>query len=200
VHGILKELAKVFATLPGLGPRSANRIAITLAEHKDEMTEVMIKLLQKMQKTISKCDICANFCESDICHICSDYNRDKNQICIVSEITHLWAIEKMGQFEGVYHILGGTLSMIDAIGPNDIDFEALERRINNQDGPTECIIAMNPTIQGQATTHYIQELLKRYENITTSALALGMPMGSQLDYLDNGTIAMAMASRKEIGK
>lgn len=198
MRGILKEIAKIFETLPGLGPRSARRIAITLAQEKDATTQVLIQLLERMQQSIKKCTVCNNLSENDVCYICADSNRDHDQICIVSEIGDLWAIERMGQYEGVYHILGGTLSIAKAVGPDDLDFESLETRLSDSLQHKECIIAMNPTIQGQATIHYVQSILKRYDNITISTLALGIPMGAELDYLDNGTIAMAMASRKEI--
>jgi len=197
MRGILKEIAKIFETLPGLGPRSARRITITLAQQKDETTDLLIRLLTRLQNSIKKCSICNNFSEHEICYICSDMNRDHSQICIVSDIADLWAIERMGQYEGIYHVLGGTLS-ITTITHDDLDFDALETRLSDNLDHLECIIAMNPTIQGQATIHYLQNLLQKYNNITISTLALGIPMGAELDYLDSGTIAMAMASRKEL--
>ena len=198
MHGILRDLSRILASLPGLGPRSARRIAITLAEQKEDTTEVLIQLLNQMKHTIRKCRICNNLCQDSSCHICSNHSRDKNQICIVAEISDLWAIENMGQYDGVYHVLGGTLSIANAIGPDSLDFHTLEMRLGENMEAKECIIAMNPTIQGQATVHYIHEILKKYDHVTISTLALGLPMGAQLDYLDNGTLAMAMASRKEM--
>lgn len=198
MNGVLKDIAKIFASLPGLGPRSARRISITLALQKDDTTKKIITLLQKMQQTIKKCEKCNNLSEETVCYICKDYSRDHNQICIVSEITDLWAIERMGQYEGVYHVLGGELSIANAITPDDLNFEKLEETIMNSQETKECIIAMNPTINGQATVHYIHEILKKYDNIVISTLSLGIPMGSELDYLDTGTIAMALASRKEL--
>ena len=198
MQGILKDLSKLLGSLPGLGPRSARRIAITLAEQKENTTEILINLLQELKNKIRHCNICNNLCEGPTCHICSNKSRDQQQICIVSEISDLWAIENVGQYEGVYHILGGNLSITNAIGPETLHFESLETRLSSDLEPKECIIAMNPTIQGQATVHYIHELLKKYDNITISTLALGLPMGAQLDYLDNGTLAIALSSRKEI--
>jgi len=198
VHGILKDISRILASLPGLGPRSARRIAITLAQQKEDTTQVLIELLSQMKNSIRKCKICNNLCQDNTCHICSNHSRDSNQICIVSDISDLWAIENMGQYDGVYHVLGGTLSIANSIGPDALDFMTLEQRLSDDTEPKECIIAMNPTIQGQATVHYIHEILKKYDHVTISTLALGLPMGAQLDYLDNGTLAMAMASRKEM--
>ncbi len=198
MHGILKDISRILASLPGLGPRSARRIAITLAQQKEDVTPVLIELLKQMKNTIRKCRICNNLSQDSICHICSNHSRDQHQICIVAEISDLWAIENMGQYDGVYHVLGGTLSIANAIGPDSLDFHTLEMRLGESLERKECIIAMNPTIQGQATVHYIHEILKKYDHVTISTLALGLPMGAQLDYLDNGTLAMAMASRKEM--
>lgn len=201
MHGILKDISRILASLPGLGPRSARRIAITLAQQKEDTTQVLIELLNEMKNSIRQCRVCNNLCQDSICHICNNHSRDKNQICIVAEISDLWAIENMGQYDGVYHVLGGTLSIANAIGPDSLDFHNLQMRLEDTEPniePKECIIAMNPTIQGQATVHYIHEILKKYDHVTISTLALGLPMGAQLDYLDNGTLAMAMASRKEM--
>jgi len=197
MHGILKDLSKLLCSLPGLGPRSARRIAITLAQQKDT-TNFLSQLLEAVQKKLTNCKTCNNIAQSNTCHICENKARDHNQICIVSEVADLWAIENIGQYEGVYHVLGGNLSITNAIGPETLNFELLEERLSSSLDQKECIIAMNPTIQGQATVHYIQEILKKYDNVTVSTLALGLPMGSQLDYLDNGTLAIALTSRKEI--
>lgn len=198
MHGILKDISRILGSLPGLGPRSARRIAITLALHKEDTTDLLIKLLTQMRNTIRQCNTCNNLSENAICHICTSPARDKNQICIVSEVTDLWAIERIGQFDGVFHVLGGTLSIANAVGPDSLDFDKLEARLSNDTEHKECIIAMNPTIQGQATVHYIHEILKKYDHVSVSTLALGLPMGAQLDYLDSGTLAVALASRKEI--
>lgn len=198
MHGVLKDLTRLLSSLPGIGPRSARRIAITLAQQKEDTAMILVELLNQMKNTIRKCKMCNNLCQESICYICHNRNRDQNQICIVSEVADLWAIENMGQYDGVYYVLGGTLSIANAIGPDNLDFETLEYRLTMDMEAKECIIAMNPTIQGQATVHYIHEILKKYDHITISTLALGLPMGAQLDYLDNSTLAMALLSRKEI--
>jgi len=196
MDGVLKDLSKLLAKLPALGPRSARKIAITLALEK-ELTQQLIALLNTTHNTIKNCSVCNNLSQEEICYICRDHNRDHNQICIVSEITDLWAIERISQYNGVYHVLGGAISTTNE-QLEDVDFEKLEIRVNSSDSIVECIVAMNATIQGQATIHYLQSILKQYKNATISTLALGIPMGAQLDYLDEGTIAMALNSRNEL--
>lgn len=198
MHGVLKDLSKLLGSFPGLGPRSARRVAIMLAQQKEDTTEILIHLLQELKARVRNCKVCNNLAQNELCNICENKNRDAHQICIVAEVSDLWAIESMGQYEGVYHVLGGNLSIANSINPDSLNFENLEERVANDIDPKECIIAMNPTIQGQATVHYIHEMLRKYDHITISTLALGLPMGAQLDYLDNGTIAMALSSRKEI--
>lgn len=198
MHGVLKDISKILSSLPGVGPRSARRIAITLALQKETTTEILIEMLTKLKNTIKKCYICNNLSEDKLCYICNNNSRDQNQICIVSEISDLWAIESIKQYEGSYHVLGGSLSIANAVEPGVLNFESLERRLNDNTEHKECIIAMDPTIQGQATVHYVHELLKKYDNITISTLSLGLPMGAHLDYIDNSTLAMAISSRKEI--
>ncbi len=203
MQGILKDIAKILSCLPNIGPRSAAKITIALANEslkKNELnlSEKLISSLKKMCNEIKPCKICNNLSEKFECFICEDKTRDSNQICIISDIPTLWAIEKIGQFEGLYHVLGYELSLSN-IEDMEKSLLQLEKRIlQNPDSVKEIIIAMNPTISGQATSSYLQDHLKNYENIVITTLSLGIPMGSQIDYLDSGTIAMAMASRREI--
>lgn len=197
MQGVLKELSRILARLPGLGSRSARRIAITIAQNRHDLIPMLIGLLTRVKDNLKECKICSNLSETSECYICTNYHRKTDQICIVSEVTDLWAIERAGHYEGVYHVLGGVLSITNAIGPDELNFNKLEERLQNSE-VQECIIAMNPTLQGQTTVHYLQEILKKYKDVKISTLALGLPMGGELDYLDDGTIAMAIAARKEL--
>ena len=193
---ILQNLIKILTQLPSLGPRSARRITLSLIKHP-EMISKLISSLTQAKNSIKKCKICNNLSQQNVCEICLDDNRDQNQICIVENLCDLWAIERIGQFLGTYYILEESFSLANIINKDNCDLEKqLEARISEE--PTECIIAMNPTIEGQATIHYLQSILKKYSNITITTLSLGIPMGSELDYLDNGTLTVALNSRKEI--
>lgn len=193
MKGPINDLARILSRFPGLGPRSGRRIAITIAQGRKQIIPSLIDLLTTILTDVKECKICGNLDQEDECFICKNPKRDKQIVCIVGNVMDLWAIERMGQFKGVYHILGGLLSITLGVGPEHLNFNFAERAITAK----EFIIALSPTLEGQTTSHYIQEFLKNYDaNIST--LALGLPMGGELDYLDEGTIAMALAARKSL--
>jgi len=189
----LENLIKLFSKLPSLGPRSARRIVLHLLNNKDSAMYPLIDSLKSTAQNIRQCEICGNLDSSQICKICSNKNRDDNLICVVEEVSDLWAIEKSGVFAGKYHILGGVLSAINGKGPNDLNIENLLARVK-ENKPREIILATNSTMEGQTTAYYIVELLKEFE-VKISKLTAGIPIGSELDYLDEGTLGVAFKTR-----
>lgn len=189
----LENLIKLFSKLPSLGPRSARRIILHLLNNKDPVMFPLIDSLKSTAQNIRHCEICGNLDSSKICKICSNKNRDDNLICVVEEVSDLWAIEKSGVFAGKYHILGGVLSAINGKGPNDLNIENLLARVK-ENKPREIILATNSTMEGQTTAYYIVELLKEFE-VKISKLTAGIPIGSELDYLDEGTLGVAFKTR-----
>jgi len=199
MQGILKDLTRFISRLPGLGSRGAKRIALTLAERRNDMLPIFIDILTKFKSTIRNCEECNNLTQSEICEICNDISRDKNQVCIVATVSDLWAIEKTGQYEGVYFVLGENSESLSNFNSEQImKMEKLVEKLKETETKKECIIAIGPTIKGQTMVHYLIKLLEKEENVSTYSLSLGIPMGAELDYLDEGTIAMAMAARKEV--
>ena len=194
----LEDLIKRLTRLPGLGPRSARRLALHLLEKKEG---VMIPLLQSMQtasEAIKPCSICGNMDSCDPCHICSDADRDTHALCVVQQISDLWALERTRSFRGTYHILGGLLSALDGIRPQDLRIEQLIQRIKDND-IKEVILALSATVDGQTTAHYIAEAISHVEGVQVTRLAQGVPVGGELDYLDEGTLVTAMKSRSSVG-
>ena len=189
----LENLIKLFSKLPSLGPRSARRIVLHLLNNKDSAMYPLIDSLKSTAQNIRHCEICGNLDSSQICKICSNKNRDDKLICVVEEVSDLWAIEKSGVFAGKYHILGGVLSAINGKGPNDLNIENLVARVK-ENKPREIILATNSTMEGQTTAYYIVELLKEFE-VKISKLTAGIPIGSELDYLDEGTLGVAFKTR-----
>jgi recombination protein RecR len=195
--GPLENLIKSLAGLPGLGPRSARRIALHLASHKEENIKPLITSLSQAYDNIKSCNICANLDCTDTCHICSNPKRDDSIICVVSSVADLWAIERTSTYNGKYHVLGGVLSALDGIGPEDLNLRSLISRIEDNT-PNELILALSATVDGQTTSHYISDKISSFEGIKISKLAHGVPIGGELDYLDDGTISTALKSRSGI--
>lgn len=195
-NSALDILVKQLSSLPGLGRRSAKRIALHLLTHKDTQMFPLSKSLQHVGEIIQTCDSCGNLDEGDICRICRDSKRDINTICVIASVADLWAIERTRSFRGIYHVLGGVLSALDGIGPRDLTIEPLLKniRLNNA---TEIILALSATVDGQSTAHYITDLIDNPE-IKVTRLAHGMPVGGELDYLDEGTISTAMKARANL--
>lgn len=188
------QLIDLFARLPGLGPRSARRLVLHLLKKRESHLNPLAKALQKAIDTIRHCHICGNLDGFDPCQICENSARDSKLLCIVEDVTDLWAIERSGVYTGLYHVLGGALSALDGIGPSDLSITALLKRLENCD-IQEILLATNATVEGQTTSHYITECIQN--KIPISRLALGIPMGSELDYLDEGTLAAAIQTRQK---
>ncbi len=192
----IEKLIKIIAKLPALGARSSRRIVLHLLKKKETSLLPLINALQNVADNIKKCPICGNFDTDEPCAICADSARDSEVICVVQDVADLWAMERVGLYKGQYHVLGGILSALDGITPEDLNIESLFSRLN-KGVIKEVILALPATIDGQITTHYLLSRLKEYPlKITT--LAQGLPLGAELDYMDDGTIQLALSARKEI--
>ena len=190
----IERLITLLAKLPGLGPRSARRAVLELIKKREVLMRPLSEALLNAADKISKCTICGNLDASAPCHICADSERDRHMICVVQDVGDLWAMERAGAFRGSYHVLGGTLSAIEGVRPADLNIEALINRASTPE-VSEVILAMNATVDGQTTAHYITDQLKA-SGVAVSRLAHGVPVGGELDYLDDGTITAAMKSRR----
>ena len=189
----LDSLIALFAKLPGLGPRSARRVVLHLIRNREKLLGPLVSTLEQASESICFCGICGNLDTVDPCAICSDARRDPAQICVVEDIADLWAIERGRMFKGRYHVLGGTLSALDGRTPDTLNIESLIPRANTQE-VREVIIATNATVEGQTTAFYISDRLADC-NVQISRIAHGIPMGGELDYLDDGTLGAALKAR-----
>lgn len=189
----IEILIGLMAKLPGLGPRSARRAVLHLIKKRSLLMAPLSEAMQRVASRARECINCGNITTADICRICSDENRQNGEICVVEDVVDLWAMERAGAFKGRYHILGGTLSALDDIGPDELRIPKLAERIETEQ-VTEVILALNATVDGQTTAHYIADLLEERVRVTT--LAQGVPIGGELDYLDDGTITAALRARK----
>lgn len=192
----IEQLIKIIAKLPSLGTRSARRIVLHLLKKKDVMIPQLITALEDVRAHIKTCEICGNYDIESPCSICRSTTREEKLLCIVQDINDLWALERGGLYKGKYHILGGVLSAIEGVTPDDLNIAGLMDRIANED-INEVILALPATVDGQITMHYISSLLKN-KNIKISTLAQGIPVGAELDYMDDGTIKLALDMRKQI--
>jgi recombination protein RecR len=192
----LDRLVQLLAKLPGLGPRSARRAALFLLKRREMLMVPLAAALAETARDIRACGVCGNLDTIDPCAICRDPRRDGSQICVVEEVADLWAIERSGAYRGRYHVLGGTLSALDGVGPDDLHIDALARRVA-EGGVVEVILAMSATVEGQTTAHYIMDRLAR-TGVRVSRLAHGVPVGGELDYLDEGTLSAALAARQPV--
>jgi recombination protein RecR len=192
----LGDLIELFSKLPNLGPRSARRIVLYLLKNKERVIPKTLNLLNDLKSTIVFCKICGNIDASSPCKICSSENRKSKKVCVVEDIGDLWAIEKSGAFNGRYHVLGGVLSAIEGVGPDDLNLLTLVRRIKDGD-VEELILATNATMEGQITAQYIADSCKG-EKVRITRLAQGMPVGGELDTLDYNTMSTAFDSRSEM--
>lgn len=190
------KLIKQVAKLPALGTRSARRIVLHLLKKRETVLQPLISALQNVDENIKKCPICGNFDTDEICSVCQDMSRDTETVCVVQDVADLWAMERVGFYRGVYHVLGGILSALDGITPEDLNIETLMQRLN-QGQIKEVILALPATIDGQITTHYLLSRLKEYP-LKVTTLAQGLPVGGELDYMDDGTIQLALSARKEL--
>jgi recombination protein RecR len=195
-QNIIESLSRIIAKLPGMGPRIAKRIVLNLATNKEKTLLPLIENLKFLNDEIHNCEICGNLDEGLICKICSNKSRDTNLICVVEEVADLWAIERAENYRGKYHVLGGNLSAMSGKAIDDLNLESLYRRLKKSD-ISEIIIATSATIDGQTTAHFLAENLKEFQ-IKITRLTHGIPVGSELDYLDEGTIAIAFKTRSEM--
>lgn len=193
----IEQLIHLLAKLPSFGPRSARRAVLFLLTKKESHFDPLLTSLKTVRDTIKTCPICGNMDTTSPCSICNDTTRNHNQICVVRDVADLWALERAGVFRGAYHILGGVLSALDGIGPDELHIDALISKITNGD-VTEVILALPATIEGQTTAHYITDKLSGFQ-VKLSALSRGVPVGGELDYLDDGTLQMAFKSRRSVG-
>ena len=193
---VLEELIEYFNKMPGIGEKSAERLALSIIDYSSEEIELFANCLLNVKKKIKPCDICGNLTENKICLICDNEFRKKNIICVVEDYKSIFALEKMGKFNGVYHVLNGLISPINGISPYDINIDKLIKRCSNGEN-IELIIALKPSSEGETTTQYISKILEKY-NIKISRLSYGLPVGSELDYLDALTLERAFEERKNI--
>ncbi|MCT4576991.1 MULTISPECIES: recombination mediator RecR [Donghicola] len=191
----IDKLIEMMARLPGLGPRSARRAVLQMIRKRGQLLSPLAEQMAKVAATARECLNCGNIGTEDICDICRSEKRATGEICVVQDVSDLWAMERGAVFGGRYHVLGGTLSALDDIGPEDIRIPQLVARIENEQ-ISEVILALNATVDGQTTAHYIADQLDGRVRITS--LAQGVPIGGELDYLDDGTISAALKARRSI--
>lgn len=191
----LENLIDLMARLPGLGPRSARRAVLHLIRKRGLLLTPLADAMARVAETARECLNCGNVGTKDICDICADENRATGELCVVEDVADLWAMERAGVFKGRYHVLGGTLSALDGVGPEDLSIPRLIDRVTTE-SVSEVILALNATVDGQTTAHYIADQLEH--SVKLSSLAQGVPIGGELDYLDEGTITAALRARKPI--
>jgi recombination protein RecR len=190
----IERLVQLLARLPGLGPRSARRAALVLIKKKESLLQPLAAALEEAGRVIKTCTTCGNFDTSDPCSVCVDAKRDGALICVVEDVADLWALERAGVFRGRYHVLGGTLSALDGRGPDQLSVGALVERVK-MGGIREVVLGLNATVEGQTTAHYVTDLIAPL-GVSVTRLAHGVPVGGELDYLDEGTLAAAFAARR----
>ncbi|MCC3862060.1 recombination mediator RecR [Pseudemcibacter aquimaris] len=190
----LDHLISLLGKVPGLGPRSARRAALQLIKKKDSLMKPLSSALADVAENVHPCSTCGNLDVENPCHICESTKRDRSTICVIEDVSDLWALDRAGSYRGLYHVIGGTLSALDGVGPDDLNINTLIERAADPD-LKEVIIATNATVDGQTTAHYITEQLKSFD-IEVTRLAHGVPIGGELDYLDDGTLTTALNSRR----
>ncbi len=192
----IEALASALARLPGLGPRSARRAVLHLIKRRQGALEPLLSALQRVSERLATCSTCGNVDTSDPCAICRDPRRDDKSLCVVEEVADLWALDRSRLFPGRYHVLGGRLSALEGIRPEDLSIDSLISRVA-AGGIEEVVLAMNATLEGQTTAHYLAERLEKLP-VRLTQLAHGLPVGGELDYLDEGTLAQALRARRPI--
>jgi recombination protein RecR len=192
----IERLVDLLAKLPGLGPRSARRATLHLIKRPGQLMQPLAEAIAGAAAAIGTCTSCGNVDTVDPCRICADPERDRSVICVIEDVADLWALERTASFGGIYHVLGGTLSALDGVGPDDLRIGRLVERAKSPEAK-EVILATNATVAGQTTAHYITERLAD-AGVRVSRLAHGVPVGGELDYLDDGTLTAAIKSRREV--
>jgi len=190
----IEALTQALARLPGLGPRSARRAVLHLLKKRDAALGPLREALTAVDERLQNCTVCGNVDTTNPCGICADPRRDQRALCVVEEVADLWALDRSRLFPGRFHVLGGRLSALEGIRPEDLSIDGLVRRIE-AGGVDEVVLAMNATLEGQTTAHYIAERIERFP-IRVTQLAHGLPVGGELDYLDEGTLAQALRARR----
>ena len=190
----IERLIQLLARLPGLGPRSARRAALHLIKRREALLGPLAEALAAAAERVRSCSRCGNVDTIDPCAICADPRRDASLLCVVEEVADLWALERAAAFKGRYHVLGGTLSALDGVGPDELNIPRLIQRVR-EEGVKEVILATNATVDGQTTAHYIGDRLAPL-GVAVSRLAHGVPVGGELDYLDDGTLVTALKARR----
>ena len=189
----IERLIQLLAKLPGLGPRSARRAALVLLKKRNEFLEPLAQAMQEAAAATRNCEICGNLDTISPCAICRDPRRDPHILCVVEDVADLWALERASVFRGRYHVLGGALSALDGVTPERLNVASLLTRVSH--GIDEVILAMNATVEGQTTAHYLMDHLT---NVKVTRLAHGVPVGGELDYLDEGTLSAAFKARRAL--
>lgn len=192
----IEALAQALARLPGLGPRSARRAVLHLMKKREAALRPLLAALTNVADRLSTCSICGNVDTADPCAVCSDPRRDAKSLCVVEEVADLWALDRSRLFPGRYHVLGGRLSALEGVRPEDLAIDSLVGRVA-AGGIDEVVLAMNATLEGQTTAHYLAERLEKFP-IRLTQLAHGLPVGGELDYLDEGTLAQALRARRPL--
>ena len=193
----IEQLTAELAKLPGIGRKTATRLTFHLLKQPRVTVESLARAIQMMAERIAPCSTCGNYSETDPCSICEDSRRDRAILCVVEEASDLEAIERSGEFRGLYHVLGGHLSPLDGVGPDDLRIDDLFRRVENGSGVREVIVATNPSMEGEVTATYIWGVLAPV-GLQVTRIALGLPVGGDLEYADRQTIAQALAARREM--
>lgn len=192
----IDQLTNALARLPGLGPRSARRAVLHLLKKREGSLVPLLRALETVDAKLATCSICGNVDTSDPCGVCTDVKRDARSLCVVEEVSDLWALDRSRLFPGRFHVLGGRLSALDGIRPEDLGIDTLIGRVAGGE-IDEVVLAMNATLEGQTTAHYLAERLETYP-VRITQLAHGLPVGGELDYLDEGTLAQALRARRPV--
>ncbi|TKD50801.1 recombination mediator RecR [Sphingomonas baiyangensis] len=192
----IDALTQALSRLPGLGPRSARRAVLHLIKRRETALAPLLRALAAVEERLATCGICGNVDTTDPCAICTDPRRDARSLCVVEEVADLWALDRARLFPGRFHVLGGRLSALEGVRPEDLAIDALLRRIE-AGGVDEVVLAMNATLEGQTTAHYLAERIERFP-VRVTQLAHGLPVGGELDYLDEGTLAQALRARRPV--
>lgn len=192
----IEKLVKLVSKLPSLGTRSARRIVLQLIKKKEGLFLPLIEAMSEVASNIQVCEICGNYDTVSPCTVCTSHVREGQTLCVVQDVADLWAMERVSFFKGKYHVLGGILSALDGVVPEDLNIEPLLGRLTRE-GIKEVILALPATVDGQITSHYLLSRLKEHE-VKVTTLAQGIPMGAELDYMDEGTIQLALNSRKSL--
>lgn len=192
----IDQLTQALARLPGLGPRSARRAVLHLLKKREAVLTPLLRALENVADKLATCHICGNVDTSDPCGICTDAKRDQRSLCVVEEVADLWALDRSRLFPGKFHVLGGRLSALDGVQPEDLGIDTLIARVADGD-VDEVVLAMNATLEGQTTSHYLAERLESHP-VRVTQLAHGLPVGGELDYLDEGTLAQALRARRPV--